>query len=513
MAPFFFHPKMPAMSTKDQHSVLVTGLAQAHSIGVVGCESLGDFFYALGCNVTHVKIVRMRHDICGHVTFADNLSADKALLVTDDTRPLNWVKRPHGRLKVNGKIHVSRMCVDDSDASTEASEADGEHQPTTTIVKKPFSDSADECQDAFEPTKSTDLARLREAVAKYNESAPEGWLVPMPEHQTGTAEPPLAPPAEPPLAPPAEPPLAPSAEPPLAPPAAPPTDAPEAAQTPPKPVVLSWAERWQAGGLGQQLTPGRSPADQKAVSVCRRPVGKDKRGSIKSLLQARQFGFIESSKGTPDLFFHARDCEFFWDAKVGDKVIFSITTDSEGNRKAVSVCRRPVAAEQQDRTTPPAQPIVKKAPKQAAESAEKKGVAPKEVALSMEKKGIATKPATQSDEKRTAAESSKASAVEPLTAAPASTVSWADRMRAAGTGQPSKVERRPAPACIPSRRGYIKSVLRGFGFICTGKSTPDLFFFYADCTFFDAAKIGDKVLFSVSTDNQGNRRAVSVIRR
>jgi len=231
------------------------------------------------------------------------------------------------------------------------------------------------------------------------------------------------------------------------------------------------------------------------------------------LLQARQFGFIESSKGTPDLFFHARDCEFFWDAKVGDKVIFSITTDSEGNRKAVSVCRRPVAAEQQDRTTPPAQPIVKKAPKQAAESAEKKGVAPKEVALSMEKKGIATKPATQSDEKRTAAESSKASAVEPLTAAPALTVSWADRMRAAGTGQPSKVERRPAPACIPSRRGYIKSVLRGFGFICTGKSTPDLFFFYADCTFFDAAKIGDKVLFSVSTDNQGNRRAVSVIRR
>jgi len=45
-------------AVKVRHAVLVNGLSRSHDVGAVGCESLGDFFYALGCNVAEVELER-----------------------------------------------------------------------------------------------------------------------------------------------------------------------------------------------------------------------------------------------------------------------------------------------------------------------------------------------------------------------------------------------------------------------------------------------------------------------
>merc|ERR1719362_1780652 len=83
-----------------------------------------------------------------------------------------------------------------------------------------------------------------------------------------------------------------------------------------------------------------TPADKESLKAKVIPaIIPTRRGSIRSLVQARGFGFIKTGKDTPDLFFHVRDCNFFEDAKVGEKVLFVISTDSQGNRTAVSVRR------------------------------------------------------------------------------------------------------------------------------------------------------------------------------
>merc|ERR1719263_1378201 len=98
--------------------------------------------------------------------------------------------------------------------------------------------------------------------------------------------------------------------------------------------------------------------------------------------------------------------------------------------------------------------------------------------------------------------------------AEAATPSWADRARAGGPCKPSQPRKHLAPAPVAPRKGpkgCIKSLFRekGFGFISSGKD--DLFFHAWDCEFpIEGAKVGDKVLFSASTDSQGRRRAVSV---
>merc|ERR1719263_119026 len=94
--------------------------------------------------------------------------------------------------------------------------------------------------------------------------------------------------------------------------------------------------------------------------------------------------------------------------------------------------------------------------------------------------------------------------------------SWADRARASGPCNPSQPRKHLAPAPVAPRKGpkgCIKSLFqeKSFGFISSGKDTVDLFFHAGDCEFpIEGARVGDKVLFSASTDSQGRRRAVSV---
>jgi cold shock CspA family protein len=182
----------------------------------------------------------------------------------------------------------------------------------------------------LERTLGKDLARLRnDAVARYNGLAwpwEEGWLVPVacPSETTAPgraaevtlkALPPLAPPAE---APPAE---QPQAEP------------PQAQQVASQPVALSWANHLRIGDASQKKIPSQQVQKKTRTAA---PDAR-KRGFIKSLLRDRGFGFIASDAGGEDFFFHVRDCEFFDDAKVGDKVLFLTSADSENRQRAMSV--------------------------------------------------------------------------------------------------------------------------------------------------------------------------------
>jgi len=248
-----------------------------------------------------------------------------------------------------------------------------------------------------------------------------------------------------------------------------------------------------------------------------------KHGSIKSLVQGRGFGFIKYVK--EDLFFHASDLvegECFEDARVGNKVSFSIRSDSEGNRRAVSVSLRVAAEEHGDRMTPPARPIVKKAvvPTEAVQSAM---VVAKKVAQSAKKitEILADKESSKTtvmhvkhDVEPAPPAEQKQAAASP--AVPSVKHSWADVARSARkiTETQADTKAKVTPPTMPTFRGSIKSLVqaRGFGFIKTGKATPDLFFHVLDCEFFENAKVGEKVSFAISTDSQGNRKAVSVRR-
>jgi cold shock CspA family protein len=234
------------------------------------------------------------------------------------------------------------------------------------------------------------------------------------------------------------------------------------------------------------------------------------------LFREKGFGFIESGKSSEDLFFHARDCEFCIEAaKAGDKILFSISTDSQDRQRVVSVSLRSGTTELQDKSTPPAQPVVGRvaAPKEAPLSA--KSVQAQKTLLGNESlEGKAAHSDIADSGRRTMVSlPAAAPAASKPAAAVATTPSWADRVSAGGPCKSSQPRRHPAPAPVALRKGCIKSVFqeKGFGFISSGKDTVDLFFHARDCEFsIESAKAGDKVLFSASTDGQGRRRAVSV---
>jgi len=210
-----------------------------------------------------------------------------------------------------------------------------------------------------------------------------------------------------------------------------------------------------------------------------------RRGSIKSLVREKGFGFIASGKSSEDLFFHARDCEFGIEAaKVGDKILFSTSTDSQGRRRAVSVSLRSGTTELQDTSVPPAQPVVGRvaAPKDAPLSA--KSVQAQTLLGNESSEGKAAHSDIADSGRRTMVSLPAAAlAASKPAAAVATTPSWADRVSAGGLCKPSLPRRHPAPAPVALRKGCIKSVFqeKGFGFISSNKDTVDLFFHARDC--------------------------------
>lgn len=429
--------------------VQVRGLTPGFDVGATGCESLGDFFWALGCNVTAVELENIRGGVRGHVSFEDRRSVQRALRVTGDAGPLDPRKRPHGRLPVD-KLCVSQPWIDvhdvDSDASTQASasQADKPRKARAEPAREDIRKKGAAIQETASPAMPAELTQkiqcglsagvgadktsstlellasrrkklskhldalnkleqtfrkdMAALVTTYNRDAPEGWSIPVaaPSEPDAVADislqglPPRAPPSEPPpqeaslldhcdpaarpavravtilketqhsadctqteqpsckdslskqvkvgysgqvpgkqtvlpqsmVAPAAPMPAAAAVFPHSV--VAPAVPMPAAAAAPA--TVPSWAERASAGGPCKPLQPRMQPPA---------PVAQ-RHGCVKSLLQ--NFGFISSSKDAADLFFHARDCEFpFERARVGDKVLFSTSTDGQGRRRAVHV--------------------------------------------------------------------------------------------------------------------------------------------------------------------------------
>lgn len=500
---------------KGEHVVLVSGLDGGHGVGDVGCDCLGDFFHALGCNVKTVVLERFEGGVRGRVSFGDHRSVERALRVKGDWGPCDPKQRPHGRLRLSeNKLHVSQIDAYDldSNASTEASTAE-QDEPMETLVSDAKTDcvkeiksagaledllqalkpafSADAGPDAAASVmellatgeKEVDLARLRDdAVVEYNKEAPEGWLVPVVALHGPEQAADLSPRGLPPLAPPAEPPQE-------------------------QPAVPSWADRVRTGDSCQPA----QTRTKAAARVIRKP------GCIKSLVREKGFGFISSGRSSEDLFFHVGDNPDFSmeAAKVGDKILFSIATDGMGRRKAVSVSLRCAATEQKDRTTPPAQPMTREPARSELGHSGRRAVlslptadpAASEVAV----------PAASTVVLPSARKAADLAASQPAAAA-ASVPSWADRMRAGGPCEPPQARRIAAPAQhVPLKKGHIKSLVsdKGFGFISTGKSSEDVFFHVKDNPefSFQAAKVNDKILYSIRTDGEGRRRAVSVCMR
>jgi len=262
------------------------------------------------------------------VRFEDHGSVERALCVTGGTGPLNPRRRPHGRLQLDKTLRVSRVWMDDRDAdanaSTEASVADGLKDETAeadnhekkhvhikesgisgvlteltqalklaldangspgtaafdsqflAMARQKLSTQLDAAKE-HERTLSNDLARLRsDALAKYNEDAPEGWLIP----------------------------------------------------------IAGWMESAELDGVSEAslhtlpplAPPAEPPHTEQAFLVSqRRP------GFIKCLRRDQGFGFIASSTDTVNFFFHTKDCEFSMEtAKVGDQVSFFSKADCQG---------------------------------------------------------------------------------------------------------------------------------------------------------------------------------------